>query len=68
MPSKSKRPVLPPATEGDTSMVYPFSEEGYRKGVALLKNNKTAGRDYVLVEQLKNLVGAGNAQQRLHGK
>ena len=55
MPSKPKRPVLPPATEGDYSMVYPFSEEEYKKGVAILKNNKTSGRDNVLVEQLKNL-------------
>ena len=36
-------------------MVYPFSEEESRKGVAILKNNKAAGRDDVLVEQLKNL-------------
>ena len=36
-------------------MVYPFSEEEYRKGVAILKNNKASGRDDVLVEQLKNL-------------
>ena len=55
MPSKPKRPVLLPATEGDYSMVYPFSEEEYRKGVAILKNNKASGRDDVLVEQLKNL-------------
>ena len=53
MSSKPKRPVQPLATEGDSSMVYPFREEDYRKGVALLKN-KAAGR-YVLVEQLKNL-------------
>ena len=39
--SKPKRPVLPRATEGDYSMVYPFSEEEYRKGVAILKNNRT---------------------------
>ena len=49
MPSKPKRPVLPPATEGDTSKVYPFSE-----GVAALKNNKAAGRYDILVEQLKH--------------
>ena len=42
-------------TEGYYSMVYPFIEEEYKKGVALLKNNKAAGRDNVLVEQLKNL-------------
>ena len=56
MSSKPKRPVLPPVTEGDYSMVYPFSEEEYRKGVAILKNNKASGRDDVLVEQLKILV------------
>ena len=55
MTSTPKRPVLPPATEGDYSMIYPFSEEEYRKGVAILKNNKASGRDDVLVEQLKNL-------------
>ena len=55
MPSKLKRPVLPPATEGDTSKVYPFSEGEYNKGVADLKNNKAAGRDDILVEQLKYL-------------
>ena len=55
MPSKPKRPVLPSATEGDTSKVYPFSEGEYNKGVAALKNNKAAGRDDILVEQLKHL-------------
>ena len=55
MPSKPKRPVLPPATEGHYSMVYPFSEKEYRKGVAILKDNKASGRDDVMVEQLKNL-------------
>ena len=55
MLSKTNRSVLPPATEGDYSMVYPFSEEAYRKEEAILKNNKASGRDYVLVEQLKNL-------------
>ena len=55
MPSKPKRPVLSPATEGDTSKVYPFSESEYNKGVAALKNNKTAGKDDILMEQLKHL-------------
>ena len=54
MSSKPKRPVLPPAT-GDTSKVYPFSEGEYNKGVASLKNNNTAGRDDILVEQLNHL-------------
>ena len=55
MPPKPKRPVLPPATEGDTSRVYPFSEGEYNKGVAAFKNNKAAGRDDILVEQLSTL-------------
>ena len=49
------RPVLPPATEGDTSKVYPFSEGEYNKGVAAMKNNKAADRDDILVEQLKHI-------------
>ena len=36
-------------------MVSAFSEEEYRKGIAALKNNKAAGIDDILVEQLKNL-------------
>ena len=36
-------------------MVYPFNKEEYMNGVAILKNNKAAGIDDVLVEQLKNL-------------
>ena len=55
MQSKPKRPVLPPATEGYTSKVYPFSECEYNKGVFLLKNNKADGKDDILVEQLKHL-------------
>ena len=51
--SKPKRPVLPPTTERDYSMVYPFSEEEYRKGVAIMKNNEASGSDDVQVEQLK---------------
>ena len=53
MSNKPKRPVLSPTAE--ESMVYQFSEEEYRRGIATLKNNKAAGIDYVLVEQLKNL-------------
>ena len=37
------------------SIIYPFSEEEYRKGVVILKNNKASGIYDVLVEQLKNL-------------
>ena len=51
--NKPKRPVLSPTAE--ESMVYPFSEEVYRRGIATLKNNKAAGIDDVLVEQLKNI-------------
>ena len=54
MPSKLKRPVIP-ETEAGTFMVSPFSVDEYRKGVATLKNNKAAGREDVLVEQLENL-------------
>ena len=45
-------------------MLYTFNEEEYRKGVVILKNNKAAGRDDVLVEQLKNL---GHKAQRAAG-
>ena len=55
LPPKPKRTVLPPATEGDASKVYPFSESEYNKGVAALNNNKAAGRDDILLEQLKHL-------------
>ena len=53
MRSKRNRPVLPPATEVDHSMVYPFSREEYMKGITILKNNK----DMInfLVVNLKNL-------------
>ena len=53
MPTKPKRPILPPIQEGTRTMAHPFSEEEYRKGIAALKNNRAAGRDDVLVEQLK---------------
>ena len=55
MPTKPKRTILPPIQEGTPTMAYPFSEEDYRKAIAALKNNKAAGRDDVLVEQLKHL-------------
>ena len=53
MLNKPKRPVLSPTAE--ESMAYPFSEEACRRGIATLKNNKAAGIDYVLVEQLNNV-------------
>ena len=54
MPTKPKCPALP-TVEGKPSLVSAFSEEEYRKGIAALKNNKEAGIDDILVEQLKNL-------------
>ena len=54
MSTKLKRPALPPTTEVGESMVYPFSEEEYRRGIAALKN-KAAGIDDALVEDLKNV-------------
>ena len=53
MCNKPKRPVL--SSTAEESMVYPFREKEYRSGIATLKNNKAAGIDCVLVEQLKNL-------------
>ena len=44
MPSKPKRHVLPPATEGDTSKIYPFSKGEYNKGVAALKIIKLSAK------------------------
>ena len=55
MTSTSKRPVQSPATEGDTFMVYPFSEEEYIKGVALQKTTKPLEEMMFFVEQLKNI-------------
>ena len=54
MPTKPKCPALP-TVEGKPSLVSAFSEEEYRKGITALKNNKAAGMDDILVEQLKNL-------------
>ena len=49
---------------GKPSLVSAFSEDEYRKGIAALKNNKAAGIDDILVEQLKNL--GPNAHKWLH--
>ena len=54
MPTKPKCPALP-TVEGKPSLVSAFSKEEYRKDIAALKNNKAAGVDDILVEQLKNL-------------
>ena len=53
MSNKPKRPVLSPTAE--ELKVYPFSEEEFRRGISTLKNNKAAGIDDVLAEQLNNL-------------
>ena len=55
MPTKPKRPILTTVEQSEQSLVYPFTEEEYRKGIATLKNNKAAGIDDVLIEQLKHL-------------
>ena len=55
MPTKPKRHILPPIQEGTPTTAHLFSEEMYNKCIAALKNNKAAGRDDVLVEQLKHL-------------
>ena len=54
MSIKPKCPALP-IVEGKPSLVSAFNEEEYRKGIAILKNNKAVGIDDILVEQLKNL-------------
>ena len=54
MPTKPKCPALP-TVEGKQSLVSAFSEGEYRTGISALKNNKAAGIDDILVEQLMNL-------------
>ena len=49
MPTKPKRPILHTVEQSEQSLVYPFTEEEYRKGIATLKNNKAAGIDDLLV-------------------
>ena len=55
MPRKPKRPVLHTDATGEMTLVYPFSEEEYMKGIVAPKNRKYAGIDDVLVKQLNNL-------------
>ena len=55
MPTKPKHPVLTTVEQSEQSLVYPFTDEEYRIGIATLKNNKEAGIDDILVEQLKHL-------------
>ena len=52
MPTKPKCPKLAPISEDDFSLVFPFTDEEYKKGIATLKNKKATGIDDVLVEQL----------------
>ena len=55
MSTKPKCHTLSPISEEYSSLVFPFTEKEYRKGIATLKNKKEAGIYYVLVEQLNNL-------------
>ena len=66
MPTKPKCPGQP-TVEGKPALVSAFSEEECRKGIAVLKNNKAACIDDILVEQLKDLgPKAHNASHMLH--
>ena len=56
--------VHPHSKNGNTSLVSAFREEEYRKCIAALKNNKAAGIDDILGEQLKNL--GPKAHKSLH--
>ena len=55
MPIKPTCPILSPISEDDSSLVFPFNEEAYKKGIATLKNKKAVGTNDVLAEQHKNL-------------
>ena len=55
MPTRPKCPILTTVEQSEHSLVYPFTEEDYRIGIATLNNNKAAGIDDVLVELLKHL-------------
>ena len=55
MPTKPKCPKLSPVSEDDSSLVFIFTGEEYKKCIATLRNKKAAGIDDVLVEQLMNL-------------
>ena len=66
MSTKPNRPILTTVEQSEQSLVYPFTEEEYRKGIATLKNNNTAGIDDVLVEQLKHI--GPKAHRWLHSK
>ena len=55
MSSKPKHYVLHADATGEVTLVYPFSEEECRKGIAATNTRKAAGIDNVLVKQLNNL-------------
>ena len=55
MSTKPKRPILTTVEQNEQSLVYPFTEEEYRRRIAALNNNTTADINDVLVEQLKHL-------------
>ena len=52
MPTKHRCPKLSLISEDDSSLVFHFTEEEYKKGITTLKTKKAAGIDDVLVEQL----------------
>ena len=56
MSSKPKCHVLSTEATADVKLVYHFSEEEYRKGMAGITNGKDAAIDDVLVKQINNLV------------
>ena len=49
MPTKPKCPKLFPISEDDFSLVFPFNDEEYKKGIETLKTKKASGIDDVLV-------------------
>ena len=53
MPTKHKCPKLSQISEDYSSLVFPFTEEEYKKGIATPQNNKAAGIDDVLVKLKK---------------
>ena len=53
--SKPKHSVLHTDAAGEVTLVYTFSEEEYKKGIAAPNNRKDTSIDHVLVKQLNNL-------------
>ena len=47
MPTKPKRPILSTEEQSEQSLVHPFTEEEYWKGIMTPENNKAAGIDVV---------------------